>query len=196
MGVGAVLMLPDYHRLLEECKSTGVILAAPYFFCAHLIMVESGFMMHRINQGITGFRQGLLRPVFDSHEAYSGRAKQMFDDFCRKNPISSHFLLPPHYEDDRHYLMLQAADNLAYECRRLLITQEYEKHLPMRRPMERLKKQIHKIYKLDYESMKMIVEAQRPDSIPFEAEISNRHELLKDLDNWSGKWQRTPNRRV
>ena len=111
----------------------------------------------------------------------------MFDEFCRKNPISAQFLLPPHYEDDTHYLMLQAADNLAYECRKLLITSEYDTHLPLRIAMQRLKKQVHKIYKLNYESMRIIMEAQAPDAIPFEAEIHNRHQLLEDLEKLEGQ---------
>ena len=67
--------------------------------------------------------------MFDSYEQYSRRAKQMFDKFAKKNPISSSCLLPPYYESDRDYLVLQAAGNLAYECRRLLISEEYDKHI-------------------------------------------------------------------
>ncbi len=182
IGVGAVLILPDYQRIVDEYKAVGKVVPAPYFFCAQLVMMESGFIMHRINSASSASQQGLLRPVFDSHEQYSGRAKRMFDDFSRKNPISADCLLPPHYEKDEHYLMLQVADTLAYECRRLLITEKFDTHIPERVAMRRLKERVHKIYKLDYAALKMVMEAQMPNVIPFEAEIHNRHQLIKELD--------------
>jgi hypothetical protein len=182
VGLGVNLVLPDYHRLYEEYKRMGKTLAAPYFFCAQLLMMESGFIMHKLNSSSSASQQGVIRPVFDSHEEYSGRAKQMFDEFCAKNPVSSSALLPPHYEDDQKYLVLQAADNLAYECRRLLITEDFDTHIPERKAMIRLKQCIYKIYKLNYKSLKAILDAQTPDVIPLEAEIHNRHELLEVLD--------------
>ncbi len=122
IGIGVVLMLPDYSRIAKEYKAAGKPIPAPYFFCFHLVMVESGFLMNRINHRSSAQQQGVLRPVFDSHEQYSPRGKSMFDDFCSKNPLTSSCLLPPHYESDKDYLVLQAADNLAYECRRFLLT--------------------------------------------------------------------------
>jgi hypothetical protein len=175
-------MLPDYYRIAEEYKRINKIMPAPYFLCAQLIMMESGFIIHHINNDLPPSQQALIRPVFDSHDEYSGRAKQMFDEFSRKNPISSEPLLPPHYESDRDYLMLQVADNLAYESRRLLITTEYDTHIPERRAMKRLKEKVYKIYKLNYETIKTIMEAQQPEAIPFEAEIHNRNELISDLE--------------
>lgn len=174
VGFGAVLMLPDYHRLLSEYKEVGKTLPAPYFFCAQLVMMESGFIMDEFNADRPESQRGLVRPVFDSHEKYGPRAKQMFDAFEQKNPLCSHYLLPPLYEDDRVYLMLQAADNLAYEVRRLLITSEYDKHISERRAMTRLKERVYRIYKLNYQSMRMIMDGQRPDVIPIRPEIENK----------------------
>lgn len=105
-GLGAVLMLPVYHRLLSEYEATGKTLPAPYFICAQLVMMEAGFIMNAINDRPDPSQHGLVRPVFDSHEQYSGRAKQMFDFFMEENPLSSQYLLPPHYEDNKRYLML------------------------------------------------------------------------------------------
>jgi hypothetical protein len=182
VGIGAVLMLPDYRRLSEEYKLKGKTIPAPYFLCAQLVMMESGFIMHRLNSTLSGSQQGIVRPVFDSHEEYGGRTQQIFDDFCRKNPISSSCILPPLYENDEDYPVLQVADNLAYEARRLLITQEFDTHIPERKAMKRLRERVYKIYKVNYVALKTIMDGQKPDSIPFEAEIHNRHELLKELD--------------
>ena len=48
--------------------------------------------------------------------------------------------------------------------------------------MKRLKERVYKIYKLNYEGLKAILEAQTPDSIPFEADIHNRHQLVDRLN--------------
>jgi hypothetical protein len=176
---GAAVMLPDYHRLLDECQMIGRPLHAPYFYCAQLVMMESGFMMDALNKGAPPCQQGFVRPIFDKHEEYSGRAKQMLDDFTRKNPFCSKWLLPPHYEDDRDYVALQVADNLAYETRRLLITSEYDKHIPERRAMTRLKERFSRIYKLNYEALKALLEGQQPDTIPIKPEIENHSQRKK-----------------
>jgi len=174
IGFGAVLMLPDYDRLLSEYKAIDKPLPAPYFFCAQLVMMESGFIMDYLNDGAPTSQQGLVRPVFDSHEQYSRKTKQMFDTFAEKNPLCSKFLLPPLYENDKDYLMLQAADNLAYEARRLIITSEYDKHVPERQAMTRLKERVYRIYKLDYPSMKMIMDNQQADLIPIKPNVANK----------------------
>lgn len=183
VGIGAVLLLPDYHRLVGEYASIGKMLLAPYHFCANTMMMESGFIMQKLNASSRPLQYGLLRPVFDSHEQYSGRTKQMFDEFRRNNPITSEFLLPPIYESDQDYLMLQAADNLAYESRRLVISTDFDTHIPERKAMKRLKERVYKIYKLNYVGLKMICEAQEPESIPFEINIHNRQELLRKLED-------------
>ena len=97
----------------------------------------------------------------------------MFDDFKTKNPVCSQWLLLPNYEDEKEYVALQAADNLVYECRRLLITEEYDKHIPERKAMTRLKERIYKIYKLNYDGLKTIMENQSSNAIPITPEVEN-----------------------
>ena len=162
-GIGVVLVLPDYYRLLEEYKPLGKALPAPYLFCANIMMMEIGVMMNEVNDALRRNKvsqRGVVRPVFDSHKTYSGRSKLMFDEFVRKNEFCSKYLLPPHYENDKDYVVLQIADNLAYECRRLLVTSDFDTHIPERMAMKRLKEGIYRIYKLNYDGLKAIVENQ------------------------------------
>jgi Protein of unknown function (DUF3800) len=173
IGIGAVVMLPDYYRLFEEFKAAGKVLPDPYFLCAQLVMMESGLIIGEINESASPLQKGYVRPTFDSQKTYKGRAKLMFDDFKAKNPLCSRWLLPPNYEDEKDYIALQAADNLAYECRRLLITEEYDTHIPERKAMTRLKEHIRKIYRLHYDSLKMIIESKSSDSIPITPEVKN-----------------------
>ena len=127
------------------------------------MMMEIGVMMNEVNDDLRRNKvsqRGVVRPVFDSHKTYSGRSKLMFDEFVRKNEFCSKYLLPPHYENDKDYVVLQIADNLAYECRRLLVTSDFDTHIPERMAMKRLKEGIYRIYKLNYDGLKAIVENQ------------------------------------
>ena len=66
-------------------------------------------MLNDLNSEFDSPRQRTcLRPIFDNHEKYEGKAKRMFSDFAKKNPICSQSLLPPHYEDEKQYIALQA----------------------------------------------------------------------------------------
>lgn len=173
IGVGAVVMLPDYYRLREEFKATNKVLPDPYFLCSQLVMMESGLIMKEINESAPPLQKAYVRPHFDNQEQYKGRTKLMFDDFKAKNPLSSRWLLPPDFEDEKDCVALQAADNLVYECRRLLITEEYDRHIPERKAMTRLKEHVYRIYKLNYDSLKMIVENQSSNVIPIAPEVEN-----------------------
>jgi hypothetical protein len=39
IGIGAVLVLPDYYRLKEEYEKMGKLLLAPYHFCAQTVIL-------------------------------------------------------------------------------------------------------------------------------------------------------------
>ena len=173
IGIGAVVMLPDYYRLSEEFKAADKVLPDPYFLCAQLVMMESGLIIGEINESTSPLQKSYVRPNFDNQETYKGKTKLMFDDFKTKNPLCSRWLLPPNYEDEKDYIALQAADNLAYECRRLLITEEYDTHIPERKAMTRLKERIYKIYKLNYDGLKAIMESQSSNTIPIAPEVKN-----------------------
>ncbi len=171
-GVGSVLLLPDYHRLTQEYERAAKVLPRPYYLCSTLTLMESGQMMNKLNAKSEPDARGYLRPIFDSHEEYSGSMKLGFDGFCLKNPLSSKYLLSPHYEDDKDYLCLQAADVLAYESRRTLVGLQYENRAE-NKAMARLKKKIYRLYKMDYAALRVIADAQEtPDVIPIQPSIA------------------------
>ena len=176
-GLGTVLMLPDYARIKNEFAPR--LLLTPYFLCGQLTLVAAGFMMNAWNDPNPQL-SALLRPIFDSHEIYSGRAKEVFDSFKEKNPRSSACMLPPHYESDLEYRALQVADVLAYEARRLLVRSEYAKNFTQNRAWERLREKVEVLYKLDYRTLKMICEKAAPDTIPIDPAIKDGR-LLPDV---------------
>ena len=169
-GVGTVLMLPDYTRIRNEFAPK--LLPVPYFLCGQLTLLAAGFMMKAWNDHVRPEQFCHLRVIFDSHEDYSGRAKEVFDSFKIKNPNAAACMLPPHYEDDLEYRGLQVADTLAYEARRLLVRTEYRKGLKGNRAWERLREKVELVYKLDYRTLKMICERSAPESIPIKPAIS------------------------
>jgi hypothetical protein len=80
--------------------------------------------------------------------------------------------LLPDYESDRDYILLQVADNLVYEMRKLVIKDAFNEVRAERIAMQRLKQRIWKVYKLNYEVMKTIM--QRPANVvDIKPEISN-----------------------
>jgi len=66
IGIGAVVMLPDYRRLSEEFKTANKLLPDPYFLCSQLVMMESGFIMDEINESAFPLQKAYVRPTFDS----------------------------------------------------------------------------------------------------------------------------------
>ena len=157
-GIGAVVILPDLERLRAEHENAKA-LPLPYFICSNMVLVEAGTEMLNANRG---HKTNLcwLRPIFDSHEQYGGLAKKSWDMFCSRNPKSEKYLLPPHYEREQEYLTLQAADNLAFEVRKFIFTEQQQR--PPRIPIRRMfaNRNILKVYKFDYESLKMVADAQ------------------------------------
>jgi len=156
-GIGAVVILPDLERVrkdFDHAKS----LPMPYFLCANMVLVEAGLEMLNQNKGVTPSELCYLRPIFDSHEDYSGRVKSTWDTFCQKNPNASRYIDPPHYEKEEVYLTLQAADNLAFEIRKFLGT--LRRKLPIRESMRGLLQNYMTIYNFNYDTLKMVADAQ------------------------------------
>jgi hypothetical protein len=105
--------------------------------------------------------------------------KQAFDSFCAKNPMAARSLLPLHYEDDRTYLSLQVADNIAFEIRKSVLAT-----LGMvsrtRKSLERIKPNLLRIYKLDYGALKAIADANDPESLPVEPLELRLEDVLRE----------------
>lgn len=122
--------------------------------------MEAGVRACFENERHRGRDEFVIRPIFDSHKTYSGRVKQGFDSFCQRNPICSRYLLPPHYEVDQKYVSLQVADNIAFEVRKLVLSELSNRK--ERVSMTRLKEShsIGIIYKLDYGALKALADSE------------------------------------
>jgi Protein of unknown function (DUF3800) len=167
-GYGAVVVLKDFNKLITENEFAYELLSdSPYYVCFQLCLVAAAMPARDANMRRAKRDHIEVRPIFDSHEEYSGMAKVLFDKFSKKNPKSAEVLLPPSYDDDRNTSPLQVADTLAYEARKLLtrIIRNPEDDY-MRVPMQRLLPSVYRLYRLDYDSLKAIVARQPADSVP------------------------------
>ena len=172
IGFGAVVVLPDYYRLVKELDAAGFAIPAPYWFAAQVVYLEAGWIMNDWNKNELPSQKAHVRPIYDSHTEYSRKAKEIFNDYRDKNPRWSRWLLSPHYESDQDYILLQVADNLVYEMRKLVIKDAFNEVRPERIAMQRLKERVWKVYMLNYEAMKTIM--QRPTNVVgIKPEISN-----------------------
>jgi hypothetical protein len=179
-GIGAVVVLPDYEQIRKDYPPAKTGLSFPYFICASMVLMELGVQFNRLNQRYRPDERMRVRPVFDSHEEYSGRMKQGFDRFCKMNPISARYLLPPHYENDKEYLSLQAADDLAFELRKALFLDRA--NMKERIPMTRLRESgmFLKVYKLDYNGLKLLADAHEADFNPLEPIQYTLEDILQE----------------
>jgi hypothetical protein len=157
VGFGAVVVLPDYYRLAREFKADGLILPRPYWFGAQIVYMEAGFVMNHLNKNEPKSQQAQLSPVYDAQEEYQRSAPRIFEQYRQKNPLWSKWLLAPRYEDDQNYIVLQVADNLIYEMRKLVIKDAFAEVRPERIAMTRLKQRVWKVYKLNYPALKSIM---------------------------------------
>jgi hypothetical protein len=162
-GIGAALILPDYENLIRNYAPSKNVLSRPYFVCSGQVLMEAGLRIARENESYRDGEKIWLRPVFDSHETYSGTMKEGFDWFGKNNPLSSQYMLPPYYEDDTRYLTLQAADNLAFEVRKIAIGVKNNSKAS-RKSITRLAEtgNIGIIYMLDYDGLKLLVDNHDP----------------------------------
>jgi len=172
VGFGAVVVLPDYHRLVEEFRIAGFVLPQPYWFAAQVVYMEAGYVMNYLNEGEPKSQQAYVSPVYDSQEEYQRSATRIFEEYREKNPLWSKWLLAPRYESDQDYIVLQVADNLVYEMRKLVIKDAFNEVRAERIAMTRLKQRIEKVYKLNYDALKSIM--NRPANVvKIQPEISN-----------------------
>jgi hypothetical protein len=166
-GYGAVVILDDFEKIIsEDAEAKRIFMDKPYYVCFQLCLVAAAMPARDHNLRHPKEEHVYIKPIFDSHEEYSRLAKPVFDKFLAGNPRSAEVLLPVNYDDDKAVSALQVADNLAYEARKHLTRQIVKGDEYTRKPMGRLRPFVYRIYRLDYQALKLIVARQDADYIP------------------------------
>lgn len=166
MGYGAVAYLKDFRRIVaEDPKALALFMDHPYYVCLQAALHASTERMFEENKNRLFENKLYIKPIFDSHEEFSTKAKIAYDKFREKNKRAGTLLLPLNYEDDVDTPALQAADMFAYEARKHGTNLERHPERDMRPEMERLLPFVDKVKRLDYATLKLLVAHQRPDPV-------------------------------
>jgi hypothetical protein len=167
-GYGAVVIVDDFEKIISEnAEAKRLFLDKPYYVCFQLCLVAAAMPARDFNlQRPSKEDHVFVKPIFDSHKVYSGLAPTLYEKFIKANPRSAEVLLPPNYGDDKAVSALQVADTLAYEARKHLTRQIVKGDDYIRKPMERLRPFVYRIYRLDYQALRLMVLRQDPDYIP------------------------------
>jgi hypothetical protein len=160
-GIGAHVPIEEFNFVVSsDPEAKRILQPNPYFICFQAAMTEAGFTVNEVNEKVNYPRRAraeVVAFVFDGNEEVSGRAKQMYDNFQIKNPISSQCFGSLAYEDEIESIGLQVADNLVYEIMKFGLNSRYDKGRLERKAMTRLKEKTKKIYAFDRPSLQMLV---------------------------------------
>lgn len=170
-GIGAVVVLDDFNRLVSESdKARRLFTTKPYYLCMQLCLVAAAIPIRNMRCR-TRSGDDWVRPIFDSHREFSKHTVALFAKFSKKNPESAKVLMQPAYKDDVDVRPLQVADLVAHEVTKLLGRKLANR--PERPPMTRLLPSMGKIYKCDYEALKILLDVQSADFIGVQPAIKD-----------------------
>lgn len=173
-GYGTVIIEKDFARLVaEDGRARRLLTGNPYYIALQLALVGVALPIYEYNQSRPREKRCFIKPIFDSHKEYSKYTKILFDKFAAKNPKSAEVLLPPDHESDIDTAALQVSDLLAYEARKLLVGKIATPPHPERVAMTRLMPTVQKIFRLDYDTLRMLMARQKPDSIAIRPAIED-----------------------
>jgi len=150
-GIGAVVVKRDFERIISE-NSRALFLfgSEPYFLALQMCLTRMVTKLAQDNGPFAG--KHYIKPIFDSHEEFSGTAKRLYDKFKSKNPNVAAVLLPLNYEDDIDTAALQASDFLTYEVRKYLVGLDVEKRSE-RISLQRISPTVYAIDRVDYPAL-------------------------------------------
>ncbi len=179
-GIGATVLTEHFDAVLSENpRALDILTKHPYFLCFQAVMAEVGSVVNEVNRKVNlprGGRAELVGFVFDAQEELSGRAKQLYDGFQKRNPISSQCMASLAYADDQKLIGLQAADNYAYEVMKFILNSRYDQGRIERKAMTRLKEKTYKIYAFDKPSLQLVVKTSL-DRVSIEAASLDQHDV-------------------
>lgn len=148
VGFGTVMDLEDHRKALAKPAGKKKI-GKPYHMCLQLTIIT-------ISRNVRNLPD-IVAYVVDQQEEYSGYAKAVMDDFKKVNPLSAPKIGTLTYASKAAFVPLQVADNLAYECMKLLLNNLHDKERVERIAMTRMKKRLQTIKLLDERAFDLIL---------------------------------------
>ena len=126
-GIGIVQS--DFYEVIKDAKARAILGDSPYRLAYDFAMIQCAWEMKQLEQEIKkekenvafgGWARDCVSFVCDEHEQYSPLAIEAFRNLKRTNPNAAQYMGTFDSADDRSVQVLQAADAVVFEIRRVL----------------------------------------------------------------------------
>ena len=126
-GVGIVQS--DFYEVIQDANARAILGDNPYRLAYDLAMIQCAWAMKQLEDNIKREKAKLMATgpsrvhvsfVCDEHEEYSPLANEAYRNLKSTNPNAAQYMASFTSADDKSYGVLQAADAVAFEIRRVL----------------------------------------------------------------------------
>lgn len=126
-GVG--VPQPEFYEVIQDPKARAILGDNPYRLAYDFAIIQCAWMMKQLEQDVKTAREntafgGWLRDIVsyvcDEHQQYSRRTAQAYANLKAANPVAAQYMGTFESKDDKEIQVLQAADAVAFEIRRVL----------------------------------------------------------------------------
>lgn len=158
-GFSCAVLIDDFHKVRDSSDRAKKVLGpSPYFLCFQTVFSTICAQME--NAGVNA----RVAYVFEEQEEFSGRAKNLYDQFKKINTVSAPRMGTLTYASKTSFVPLEIADNLAYETMKEILNHTFDPERPRRIAMQKMWPQIRQISFWTEPSIRKLVENVRTES--------------------------------
>lgn len=119
----------DFYHVIQDPKARAVLGDNPYRLAYDFAIIQCAWMMKQLEQDVKtktenvafgGWSREIVSYAFDKHQQYSNRTVQAYESLKLANPVAAQYTGTLESKDDKEVQVLQAADAIAFEIRRVL----------------------------------------------------------------------------
>ncbi len=141
-GFSSAVIIEDFHGVRESSERAKQVLGPnPYFLCFQILLSDVCVALEEAGAG-PGIR---VAYVFEEQEEFSGRAKQLYDQFKAINQTYAPRMGSLTYAGKGQFVPLEIADNLAYETMKEILNHKYDPTRVRRISMQKMIPRIRSI---------------------------------------------------
>ena len=127
-GIGVVQK--DFYEVIEDENARAILGSSPYRLAYDLAMIQCAWAMKQLEENIRSDKEKLMAIgpsyrehvcfVCDEDEEHSPLAHEAYRNLKLTNPNAAQYMAAFSSADDKEYAVLQAADAVVFEIRRVL----------------------------------------------------------------------------
>jgi hypothetical protein len=119
----------EFKQIIQDTNARAVLGDSPYRLAYDFAMIQCAWTMKQLEEDIKkkkenvafgGTSRDYVAFICDQHEQHSRLAKEAFSNLKLTNPNAAQYMGTFDSADDKHVEVLQAADAVAFEIRRVL----------------------------------------------------------------------------